>query len=52
MEITTESTKTTIGDLTYYKTFVNGEYIGYGWTEQDAYDFGIRYAKTEGLNHE
>lgn len=31
--------------LTYFKTFVGGEYIGYGWAEDDAIQFGERYAK-------
>jgi hypothetical protein len=41
--------KTKYRDVTYYKIFVKNEYIGYGFDEQESIDFGIKYAKKEGL---
>ena len=30
----------------YWKIFVNGSYIGYGYSEADAREFGEKYAET------
>ena len=34
----------------YWRIFVNGEYIGYGFSEDDAQEFGRKYA--EELEHD
>lgn len=47
MIVTTE--KTDYRGIEYYRIFICGRYIGYGFTEQDAYDFGLKYAEKEGL---
>ncbi len=40
--ITTEKDEI-FADFPFYKVFVDGEYIGYGWTEDDAITFAERY---------
>ena len=47
MIVTTVKTK--YRSVEYYKIFVENEYIGYGFDEQDSIDFGIKYAEKEGL---
>lgn len=43
-EITTEKAST-LGQLTYYKTLIDGVEVGYGWTEEKAIAYGERLLK-------